>query len=190
MRHRPRRHATDLALGVACLTGVLIVGCRGEVASSPHRAPSDTSRASGGATAKDAAAAPGERAGLADYRQAGDAVASGDVRRAIALLEHAVALDPEFAEAWYQLGAARSNLAVAEVGVDEPGAVQLFRDAVEAKQRARSLMLLGKTSLWNDAELAQAEADADQALSDVDDVLVDDAHVAAALRLYGGAGGS
>ncbi len=129
-----------------------------------------------------------DRAGLAEYREAGHAVSAGDVARGIVLLERSVALDPDFAEAWYQLGAARSNQAIDDVDVDEAGAAQLFRSAVDAKRRAQALMLLGKATLWSDEERAQSQAALAEALRDVDELLVSDARIVDGLRLYRAAG--
>ena len=51
--------------------------------------------------------------------------AAGDAARARALLENAVAVRPEFAEAWSDLGLARKTL------LDDPGAFDAFRRSVE-----------------------------------------------------------
>src|SRR5262249_40630225 len=99
------------------------------------------------------AGAPGAHAGRADYDAAREAAAGDDLVQTIAGLERAVAADPDFAEAWYELGVAREHRAAALVDDDEPAAVHLFREAVVARKRARALFLLDKAALWSGSDL-------------------------------------
>ena len=125
---------------------------------------------------------PGELA----YQEAKRDIQASDLRGAITALQRAIAENPDFSEAYYQLGAAKTNLAIEEVRRDEHAAVDLFREGVEAKKAARRLMDQNKYYVWDERQRAQARVDLREALRDVDAVLADEPSLIAALKTYGG----
>lgn len=125
------------------------------------------------------------------YEAGRDAVRSGDLASGAAHLERAVALQPDFTEAWYNLGAALSNLAIqATRAGDEDLAVRLFRKAVDSKKRSKALMDRGVWYLYGPADQAEVRSDVQNALEDADDVLADEKSLRAALRIWALALGS
>lgn len=125
--------------------------------------------------------------GRVAYETAKQAVFRGELEPAIRALEQATSENPDFTEAWYQLGAARSNLAIATVESDESAAVSLFYDAVSAKRQAQLLMDQGLFWVWDEAAQAEARSDLANALEDVDEVMANEEALVAALRIYAAA---
>ena len=156
----------------------LLVACRRESPPSPSVAASTASIKPAVSSASEAF--PGELA----YQEAKRHIRERDLRAAIQSLQQAIDANPEFAEAWYQLGAAKANLAIEQVRFDEHAAVQLFREGVEAKKQALHLMSLGKCYVWDEGKRKQAWADLQEALRGVDEVLADQRMTVAALKSY------
>ena len=119
------------------------------------------------------------------YQEAKGLIQVNDLRGAVISLQHAIEQNPEFSEAYYQLGAAKTNLAIQAVRYDERSAINLFREGVEAKKQARHLMSLNKYYVWNERQREQAWIDLREALRDVDAVLADEPSLVAALKMYG-----
>jgi len=119
------------------------------------------------------------------YQEAKGLIQINDLRGAVNSLQHAIEQNPEFSEAYYQLGAAKTNLAIQAVRNDERSAINLFREGVEAKKQARHLMSLNKYYVWNERQREQAWIDLREALRDVDAVLADEPSLVAALKMYG-----
>jgi hypothetical protein len=94
-----------------------------------------------------------------------------------------VTLDPEFGEAWYQLGAALTTQAVQIVGADEAAAIEKFDAGLAAKKTAGERMGRGALRVWDAFELRQAQEDLDLALADADAVRADRELLIAALYL-------
>ena len=120
------------------------------------------------------------------YQEAKRYIQASDLRGAVTALQRAIAQNPDFTEAYYQLGAAKTNLAIEEVRHDERGAIELFREGVEAKKEAHRLMNQNKYYVWDERQRAQARIDLREALRDVDAVLADEPSLVAALKTYGG----
>jgi hypothetical protein len=171
---RTRAVAVVLAL-------VLGASCRGR-APEPVRGGDGAGR-TGGAAAQ----APHRLAPLAKqlYEAAKAAYREGDLAAMAGHLERAVAVQGDFTEAWYNLGACRTNLAQeAAVAYRDVEAVDLFRAAVAAKRQARELMDRGVWYVYLSAdEQHQVRSDVEHALEDADSVLEDQAALLAALRL-------
>jgi tetratricopeptide (TPR) repeat protein len=154
-----------------------IGGCDRE--ASPLRPPAPTAART--ETAAPTEAFPGQFA----YREAKGLIQVNDLPAAVSSLRRAIAQNPEFSEAYYQLGAAKTNLAIQEVHHDERTAIDLFREGVEAKKQARHLMSLNKYFVWNERQREQAWTDLREALREVDAVLADEPSLVAALKMYG-----
>jgi len=130
-----------------------------------------------------------ERAGAAYERAKGDH-SRGDLAAMQESLELAVRYQPDFTEAWYNLGACRGNRALEAIRAeDEAGALELFRSAVEAKRKAKALM---DQEVWyvylTKQEQQQVRDDVEAALEDADAVMADEASLLAAMRLMAGSG--
>ena len=130
-----------------------------------------------------------ERAGAAYERAKGDH-SRGDLAAMQESLEQAVRYQPDFTEAWYNLGACRGNRALEAIRAeDEAGALELFRSAVEAKRKAKALM---DQEVWyvylTEQEQQQVRDDVEAALEDADAVMADEASLLAAMRLMAGSG--
>jgi tetratricopeptide (TPR) repeat protein len=161
---------------LAVITLVSVGGCDRDGAShtlSPADPRTQTARAE---------AFAGEFA----YQEAKRYIQASDLRSAVTALQRAIAQNPDLTEAYYQLGAAKTNLAIEEVRRDERAAIELFREGVEAKKEARRLMNQNKYYIWDERQRAQARVDLREALRDVDAVLADEPSLIAALKTYGG----
>jgi outer membrane murein-binding lipoprotein Lpp len=122
-----------------------------------------------------AAAEPESSPAVRQYQEAQNAItAQQDLEAGIARLEQAVALDPGFAEAWYQLGTARLTAAMEARPVDPRRSLTLFRAGVAGCRRALALAQSGSLRVWDAFELADAVADLRETL----DLLGDDARLA------------
>ncbi len=121
----------------------------------------------------------------AAYQRAKEAFRRDDLAAMQAELEAAVSSQPDFTEAWYNLGACRGERALAAIRVgDEQQALALFRSAVDAKREAKALM---DRELWwiyrPGPEQDQVRYDVEQALADAEEVLADEASLLGAMRL-------
>lgn len=121
---------------------------------------------------------------LAAYEQAKQQISIGDMRAAVAALDTAIGHDSQFAEAWYQRGAAQTRLAIEAVRSSEDAAIDWFTRGVESKKRARALISAGETRVWTPEQIAQVNSDLQNALADVDQLLEDRATLVAALQLW------
>jgi hypothetical protein len=118
------------------------------------------------------------------YREAQGFVTAGNLDQARATLERAVTAEPDFTEAWYNLGATYSTLSVQDAGRGANGtALSLFRQAVAAKERARSLMGQGKWFLYREREREIVRHDVEEALRDSESVMADEGTLLIALRM-------
>jgi tetratricopeptide (TPR) repeat protein len=125
-------------------------------------------------------------AGQFAYQEAKGLIQANDLRAAVNSLTRAIEQNPDFSEAYYQLGAAKTNLAIQQIHYDERNAIELFREGVAAKKQARHLMTLNKYYVWNQRQRERAWSDLREALRDVDAVLADEPSLIAALKMYGG----
>ena len=93
--------------------------------------------------------------------------------------------EPEFTEAWYNLGANLTDLAVREAGrSDDPKpALALFKKGVAAKILAKALMDDGRWFVYGEKERAEVRADLAAALRDVERATADDETLFLALRM-------
>src|SRR5262245_28591532 len=122
---------------------------------------------------------------LLRFGEARDFAAAGKLDEARTSLEAAVTAEPEFTEAWYNLGANLTDLAVREAGRnDDPKpALALFKKGVAAKLLARALMEDGKWFVYGEKERAVMRADLQAALRDVQKATADDETLFLALRM-------
>jgi Tfp pilus assembly protein PilF len=122
------------------------------------------------------------------YEAAKPAVASGDYEIARISFEKAIAADTTFTEAWYNLGATLAMLSISAMRQgDETGAVDLFRQAVAAKKRARELISRGRWYVYQTkTEQDQVVSDLENALADADEVMNDERSLVPALKLWAG----
>lgn len=148
------------------------------------RARRDTDSAAATAAEIAAAEARSESPALAAYQQAKQQISLGDLRAAVAALDTAIAHDSQFAEAWYQRGAAQTRLAIEAVGTSEDAAIDWFKRGVESKKRARALISAGETRVWSPEQIAQVNADLQNALAEVDALLEDRPTLIGALQLW------
>lgn len=130
-----------------------------------------------------AAAATGQPH-LAAYDRAKRAITGGNLQVAVQHLQEAIAHDAQFAEAWYQLGAAQTRLAIQAINNDESRSLELFSEGVRSKKRARALIGAGETRVWTPAQTAQASSDLQQGLQEIDNLLDDRPTLIAALKLW------
>lgn len=181
---------------VACtLAGIAWLGCGG--AASRQQAPEPPEPAAQEAVVPPPAAPPGSgdpaveqalrerlgspaapteapdearRSARAAYDGAFSAIVeNGDLVGGIALLERAVELDPEFGEAWYQLGTARSTHAFEQLALGrEPAAVDAWRRAIEEQRRARTVLRAGGVRELDAFEWHEKLAELDATLEEAD----------------------
>lgn len=131
------------------------------------------------------------RRGQAAYDAARRAAQAENLEATVAALARAVAADPEFAEAWYELGLARTNQALAAVADpdgNDDAAAHAYRAAVADLRRARALLLLGTPTSWSAARRGAAERTLDDCLREAEAVLGDDEALARAVRRAAAAG--
>jgi hypothetical protein len=118
------------------------------------------------------------------YEDAKDAVYQRDYLRAERDLANAVKIKPDFTEAWYNLGATQTHIAIEIVNSSEQGAVEKFREAVNSKKTARSLMMDGKWFEYTGDQQTEVRYDVEQALEYADDVLNHEAALIDMLRAW------
>lgn len=178
------------ALAVLLSAGLLATACGGGDAGGGEAAPTDAVPLSEAPDARGRSGGPSQAdPALQAYEQAKGYVNAGDLEGARGALGRAVELDPQFAEAWYQLGATETNLAIQTVYADESAAVQLFRDGVDHKRNAQSLMRQGSYRVWTRSQQDEAWYDLQQGLDGVDELLADEALLISALKMYAGGSG-
>jgi tetratricopeptide (TPR) repeat protein len=171
----------QIAFAGAIVVCALACGCHRQ---SPASAQTSSSAASTpvAAQAEDKVEAPG----MAEYNEGKNYVMAGNYQASIFAFERAIELNRDFAEAWYQLGASRSRVAIQQVRYDEQSAVRLFREGVDAKRTAQQLMSMGKYLVWDERQREQAWSDLSKALEDVDAVLADERSLVTALHMWAG----
>jgi tetratricopeptide (TPR) repeat protein len=172
--------ARQIAVAGAIAACALAAGCHRQAAAP------EPSAAAVSAPAPAAAEEKAEAPGLAEYREGKNHVMAGNYAASILSFERAIEQNRDFAEAWYQLGASRSRMALQQVRYDEQSAVRMFREAVDAKRTAQQLMSMGKYLVWDEAQREQAWSDLSKALEDVDAVLADEPSLIAAMHMWAG----
>ncbi len=176
-----RSHHGRRALAAALAVALSVAGCRRATPPAPAAAAAPTPAPSAAAAPDLGRLAPEARA---HYQQALSYVAAGSLDEAQDSLEQAVAIEPSFTEAWYNLGATYSNQAVRDAGRgDDSSALEFFRKGVAAKARARELMNEGTWFLYGERERWVVHLDVEEALRDADEVLADEEALLTALRL-------
>jgi hypothetical protein len=121
-----------------------------------------------------------EIAGVATYRQA---LAAQDGEEALRLLQQSARANPRLAEAWYELGRRKVELAPEIVKTDELQGTQVFREGLEAEKEALRLLDAGNVTIWGAAEEDQARALLAVDLANVDETLADQDSLLRALRV-------
>ncbi|MFC1852057.1 hypothetical protein ACFL27_17830 [candidate division CSSED10-310 bacterium] len=111
----------------------------------------------------------------------------GRFEESIQYLEEAVTKNPALLEAWYDLGASRTRLAIIRANEDlDDEALSLIRSAFDAKQTAHDLIQQNKWTLWTESwQQNQVISDLNNALEDADEIYHDDETLLSALRLWG-----
>jgi tetratricopeptide (TPR) repeat protein len=122
------------------------------------------------------------------YEGAKEAVVRGDLEEAQRQFTVAIGAEPRFTEAWYNRGSVNARLAVNTIrSGDEQRALDIFRQSVDDKRRARELIDQGVWFIYKPGpEQDQVRHDLEMALKDVDEVLADEASLLQALRLWAG----
>jgi tetratricopeptide (TPR) repeat protein len=119
------------------------------------------------------------------YAAAIQNVRNNDLEAAEANLKKAVRLKPDFTEAWYNLGAAQTfmamNLAREEKDRD---AVLKFREAVESKKKSQSLMDKNTWYVYKEPEQENVRHDVREALRNVDELLANEQMLLLLLKIY------
>jgi len=112
-------------------------------------------------------------------------VSAGDLAGAREHFLEAVAAEPGFTEAWYNLGATTTRLSIAAAGAGKnQEALAFFREGLDQKRRASALIDEGRWFLYTPEQREQVISDLQHALEDADAVLADQASLLAALRLW------
>lgn len=142
----------------------------------------NSSAAAPAATAPPHPAIP-QQAWLA-YEDARTAVYLRDYARAERDFLLAVQLQPDFTEAWYNLGATQANMAIELVNYSERAAVDKYHDAVNSKKTARSLMMDDKWFVYTGDERTEVRYDVEQALEYSDEIASHEAELVEALHLW------
>lgn len=170
---------SSLALVFVAVLGGGLLGCRGT--AEPQR-----ERESRAAAPTPAPAPVGlSPAALEAYEAAKRSVFAGDLDEARGHFTEATDAQPDFTEAWYNMGAATSRLSIAAAGAGEDQrALALFREAVSQKRRARALIDEGKWFVYTKVEeQEQVISDLQHALEEADAVMADDDSLLTALRM-------
>lgn len=170
------------------LAALLIAGCRGR-GKDAEALPKNEPVAE--ATPPTSPPPPGlSTRALQAYVDAKLAIRAANLDEARNLLKQAVEVEPDFTEAWYNLGATTSRLSMAAaVDARDQEAIALFREAVEEKRRAQALIDDGKWFVYKTREEQdQVIFDLRHALEDADAVLADEASLLAAMRIWAASG--
>jgi len=176
------------ALVAFSMAALVFAGCRGK--GKDAEAPPKTEPVAE-ATKPTTPPPPGlSRDALYAYGTAIQAVRAANLDEARNLLKQAVELQPDFTEAWYNLGATTSRLAMAAaVDSRDLEALALFREAVLEKRRAQALVDDGKWFVYKTREEQdQVISDLRHALEDADAVMADEASLLAAMRIWAASG--
>lgn len=198
MRDGSKRGARALT---ATLVALLAVGCRRgapapEVPADPPEAADAAAQAErnreilqrridAGAVLREPPEPPGElrKAAVEEFHAAQQAILGMDLAAGIARLEQAVALDPDFGEAWFQLGEARHLLALIRVSNDvETEALELERGAIDALRNARRLLDLGSARTLDAFDLDAMRRETAEKLAALDPFPADDREALVRLR--------
>lgn len=184
------------------LLGVVVFGCGGERETAAPPPEPSTAEADAAAQAErnreilqgkiDAATAttaapepPSElrKSAVEEFYSAQQAVLGTDLTLGIERLEQAVALDPEFGEAWFQLGEARHLLALVRVSNDaDAEALALERGAIAALHTARQLLDRGSARTLDAFDLDATRRETAAKLAELDPFPADDREALARLR--------
>jgi tetratricopeptide (TPR) repeat protein len=119
------------------------------------------------------------------YAAAINNVKSNDLEAAESNLKKAVSLKPDFTEAWYNLGATQTLLAIG-MAKDEKNneAVSKFREAVDSKKRSRELMDRNIWYIYKDQEQNNVRHDVKEALEDIEKMLANETGLLFMLKIY------
>lgn len=122
-------------------------------------------------------------AAVEEFHTAQQAILGTDLVVGIDHLEQAVALDPGFGEAWFQLGEARHLLALIRVSNDaDAEGLKLERAAVDALREARRLLDGASVRTLDAFELDAMRKETAERLAELDPVPTDDREALARLR--------
>ena len=120
---------------------------------------------------------------IEEFHSAQQAILGTDLVLGIGHLEQAVALDPEFGEAWFQLGEARHLLALIRVSNDvDAEALALERGAIDALRTARRLLDQGSARTLDAFDLDAMRRETAEKLAQLDPFPADDRAALARLR--------
>jgi hypothetical protein len=186
----------------ATVVALLAIGCRGEAPApeAPSGAPPEAADAAAqaernrdilqrkidsGPVLRTPPEAPSElkQAAVDEFHTAQQAILGMDLVLGIEHLEQAVALDPDFGEAWFQLGEARHLLALIRVSNDaEAEGLALERGAIEALRNARRLLALGSARTLDAFDLDAMRTETAAKLAELEPLPADDRAALARLR--------
>jgi hypothetical protein len=178
-----------LAAATAAIVAIGLGGCRGRGAETPPDAAAES--AAGSSAGAEATAAATPPPGLTApaweaYVAARKAIYDSNLVEGQVRLKEAIAAQSDFTEAWYNLGATTSRLAIEAAGAGRDAeALMLFRESVTQKRRAGDLIAEGKWFVYlKQDEQAGVVSDLQHALEDADAVLADEDSLLAALRIW------
>ena len=125
-------------------------------------------------------------AALQAYEQARDEVMNQHFERSISYFQKAVIAQPDFTEAWYNMGASFAHIAIAKARAgSEQEEIEVFKQAVKAKKRARQLIAANVWYVYRTAaEQNQVKYDLENGLEDADDILADEEALKAGLEYW------
>jgi hypothetical protein len=179
-----------LAAAMAAMLAVGLGACRGQGAGTPPdagAASAEGSSASVAGTAVEATPPPGVSAPAWEaYAAARKAIWANDLALGQLRFKEAIAAQFDFTEAWYNLGATTSRLAIEAAGAGRDGeALTLFRESVTQKRRASDLIAEGKWFVYLKPEEQEGVvSDLRHALEDADEVVANEEALLAALRMW------
>lgn len=119
------------------------------------------------------------------YAAAIQNVRSNDMEAAETNLKKAISLKPDFTEAWYNLGATQTYIAM-NLAKDEKDreAIAKFREAVESKKKSKTLMDKNIWYIYKEAEQENVRHDVREALRDVNELLANEETLLLLLKIY------
>ena len=119
------------------------------------------------------------------YADAIQNVRKDDLDAAEANLKKAVSLKPDFTEAWYNLGATQTNIAM-RLARDEKDSESIakFREAVDSKKKSKALMDKNIWYVYKEPEQENVRHDVGEALRDVDELLANEKMLLFVLKIY------
>lgn len=119
------------------------------------------------------------------YADAIQNVRKDDLETAEFNLKKAVSLKPDFTEAWYNLGATQSNLAIRLAGDGKDSeAIAKFREAVDSKKKSKALMDKNIWYVYKEPEQENVRYDVGEALRDIDELLANERELLFVLKIY------